>query len=180
MKRRLFVAGLLIVIVSGMTGLLVFTPNPLGKKIIEKAKARGYIAYTPDEAVELAYDRCTTCHGEEKVVKYCPRCGPPFIVTIHFMRKYVEIANVEGNKVEPFSDAELVAIAQVWNALVGNWEGDWPREDIKKLLENDGALIRLFETPVKERPIEKALQGRVAPGSYQRSDTPESKQEPYD
>ena len=37
-------------------------------------------------------------------------------------------------KVRPFSDAELTAIVQVWNALVGNWEGDWRQKDIKRML----------------------------------------------
>jgi hypothetical protein len=87
-------------------------------------------------------------------------------VAVGFMRKYIELSNIQGNKIRQFSDAELVAITQVWNGLVGNWEGDWPRKDIRKLLGSDRALLDLFETPVEERPIEVVLQDKVAPGSY--------------
>jgi len=166
MKRSVLITGLLLFIIASMAGLLILTPNPLGEKILKEVKAMGYLSYTPTEATTLAYNRCTTCHGEEKVLKYCSRCGPPFIVTVHFMKKYVEIANTQGKKIRQFSDAELVTITQVWNALIGNWERDWPRKDIKKLLENDRALIHLFETPVDERPIEAALKDKSAPGSY--------------
>jgi hypothetical protein len=82
------------------------------------------------------------------------------------MRKYVELSNSQGANIRQFSDAELVAITQVWNGLVGNWEGDWPRKDIRKLLDGDRALLELFETPVEERAIELVLQESVAPGSY--------------
>lgn len=166
MKKGIFITCLLFFIGLSMVGLLILVPNPLGKTIIQTAKAKGYLSYTPAEAVTLAYNRCTTCHDEQKIVKYCARCGPPFIVVIHFMRKNVEIATSQGKNVEPFSDAELVTITQVWNALVGNWESDWPRKDIKKLLRGDRALIHLFETPVEERPIEMALKNKSAPGSY--------------
>ena len=166
MKKGIFIACLFFFVGVGLVGLLILVPNPLGKTLVQTIKAKGYLSYTPAEAISLAYNRCTTCHEEEKILKYCSRCGPPFIVTIHFMRKYVEIANNQGKTVEPFSDAELVTITQVWNALVGNWERDWPRRDIKKLLSGDRALIRLFETPVEERPIEVALKDKSAPGSY--------------
>ncbi|MFV2081899.1 MAG: hypothetical protein ACC669_08530 [bacterium] len=166
MKKGTLIAFLLFFIGLSMVGLLILVPNPLGRAIVQTAKAKGYLPYTPAEAITLAYNRCTTCHEEEKIIKYCARCGPPFIVVIHFMRKNVEIANSQGKNVKPFSDAELITITQVWNALVGNWESDWPRKDIKKLLGGDRALIRLFETPVAERPIEVALREKNAPGSY--------------
>lgn len=166
MKKILSISGLLLFIIVCITVILLFIPNDFSEEFFRQAKARGYLSYTPAEATTLAYERCTTCHGADKIVKYCSRCGPPFVVTIHFMRKYVEIANTQGKDIPPFSDAEIVAIAQVWNGLVGNWEGDWPRKDIRKLLGNDRALIRLFETPVNERPIEVVLQEKVAPGSY--------------
>jgi len=156
----------LLLIVAIIAGFLLFTPNPLGEAFLKQARIKGYLPYTPEAATTLAYDRCTTCHGEEKIIKYCPRCGPPFIVTVRFMKKYVELSNIQGKKIRQFSDAELVAITQVWNGLVGNWEGDWPRKDIRKLLGNDRALLDLFETPVEERAIEVVLQDKVAPGSY--------------
>jgi hypothetical protein len=165
MKRSVALTGLLFIVVIS-AGLLLFTPNPLGAEILEQARIRGYLPYTPEAAITLAYERCTTCHGEEKIVKYCPRCGPPFIVATRFMRKYVELSNSQGAQIRQFSDAELVAITQVWNGLVGNWEGDWPRKDIRKLLGDDHALLELFETPVEERAIELVLQESIAPGSY--------------
>lgn len=165
MKRSVAMTGLLLIIAI-VAGLLLLIPNPLGEELLQQARIRGYLSYTPEAAITLAYDRCTTCHGEEKIIKYCPRCGPPFIVAIRYMRKYIELSNIQGKKIRQFSDAELVAITQVWNGLVGNWEGDWPRQDIRKLLGSDRALRDLFETPVEERPIEVVLQHKVAPGSY--------------
>jgi hypothetical protein len=168
MKRRLLVVALLLLALLGGAGMLLFIPNPLGEQIITGAKAKGYLAYTPEEAVDLAYKRCSTCHSEQKILLYCARCGPPFIVVTHFMKKYVELMNQQGNGagVEQFTDAELLAITQVWNGLIGNWESDWPRKDLKKLLGEDRALIRLLETPVAQRPIEAKLKDHSAPGSY--------------
>ncbi|MDH4234098.1 MAG: hypothetical protein OEV15_03055, partial [Gallionella sp.] len=81
-------------------------------------------------------------------------------------RKYVELMNLKGEKFKPFSDAEVVAITQAWNGLVGNWEPDWASKDINKLLQGDHALIRLAETPLEGRPIEKALRSKTAPGAH--------------
>lgn len=144
----------------------VAIPNPLGALILAEAKYRGYLAYTTDEAVTLAYQRCTTCHPAEKMLKYCSRCGPPFIVVSQSMKKYTELMIQKGGNFKPFSDAEVVAITQVWNGLVGNWEPDWGSKDIKKLLQGDQALIRLAETPIDKRPIEMALKNKQAPGSH--------------
>ena len=156
--------------VLGSAGLVVLVPNPLGAEIIQEAKAMGYIAFTPEEATVLAYERCSACHTEDKMLKYCTRCGPPFIVVTHTMRKYIDITNAQNKdlNIEQFTDAEIVAITQAWNALIGNWENDWPKKDIRKLLDGDAALIRLLDTPVKNRPIEAALKGKSAPGVYQR------------
>ncbi len=100
------------------------------------------------------------------MLQYCSRCGPPFVVVAQTMKKDVELSNLNGETVEPFSDAELVAIVQVWNALVGNWEGEWRQQDIKRMLGGDLALIGLLETSRDERPIEVALRDKTAPGSY--------------
>ncbi len=169
MKKRLFVVALLLLAVLGGAGTLIFfVPNPVGEKIITEAKAKGYLSYTPEEAIDLAYERCSGCHSEQKILLYCSRCGPPFIVVAHFMKRYVEIMNQQSNgiSVEQFTDAELLAITQVWNGLIGNWENDWPREDLKKLLGGNRSLMRLLETPVAQRPIEAKLKDRSAPGSY--------------
>jgi hypothetical protein len=166
MKKSSSITVLLLIVITSIAVLLLIIPNPLGEEFLNQARIRGYLPYTPEAATTLAYERCTTCHGDEKIVKYCPRCGPPFIVTVGFMRKYVELSNIQGKKIRQFSDAELVAITQVWNGLVGNWEGDWPRKDIRKLLGSDRALLDLFETPIEERAIEVVLQNKVAPGSY--------------
>ena len=165
MKKYKLVAGLFILVMVTAIGAVAI-PNPLGAQILAEAKSRGYLAYTPDEAITLAYSRCTTCHPAEKILKYCARCGPPFIVVSHSMKKYTELMIQRGEPFKPFSDAEVVAITQVWNGLVGNWEPDWGSKDIHKLLQGDQALIRLAETPIEKRPIEMALKNKHAPGSH--------------
>ncbi len=160
-----WLTGVVGLIGAALVGILLI-PNPLNASVVSEAKARGYLRYTAEEATALAYSRCTTCHNAEKMLQYCSRCGPPFVVVVHAMRKYVELSNLAGQKVKPFTDAELVAIAQVWNALVGNWEGDWRRQDIEQLLGDDRALLELAATEVGNRPIETALSGDTAPGSY--------------
>lgn len=161
MKKIAWVVGLFIVAVIGA----VIVPNPLKTQILAEAKYRGYLPYTTDEAITLAYNRCTTCHPADKMLKYCARCGPPFVVVSQSMKKYTELMNEKGGNFKPFSDAETVAITQVWNGLVGNWEPDWGMKDIKKLLQGDQALIRLAETPIAQRPIEMALKNKQAPGA---------------
>lgn len=165
MKKLGWGLGLFLLVIVVAVGAVAI-PNPLGAQILAEAKYRGYLAYTPDEAVTLAYSRCTTCHPADKMLKYCARCGPPFVVVSQSMKKYTELMILKGGNFKPFSDAEAVAITQVWNALVGNWEPDWGTKDIKKLLQNDQALIRLAETPVEKRPIEMALKNKQAPGSH--------------
>lgn len=165
MKKYVWAAGLFVSAIVAAIGVVAI-PNPLGAQILSEAKYRGYVPYTPDEAVALAYSRCTTCHPAEKMLKYCSRCGPPFIVVSHSMKKYTELMIQKGGAFKPFSDAEVIAITQVWNGLVGNWEPDWATKDINKLLQGDQALIRLAETPIEKRPIEMALKNKQAPGSH--------------
>ena len=164
MKKRFFLFGLFLA-VTVIAGVLLI-PNPLGRSALAEAKSMGYLPYSPEEATALAYRRCTACHGAEKILQYCSRCGPPFVVVSHSMRKYIELSNLDSKKIKKFSDAELIAITQVWNALIGNWESDWRQKDIKRLLQNDYALIRFVETPLEDRPIEAALMNKTAPGSY--------------
>ena len=150
-----------------VVAILAVVPSPVNRAIKARLKSAGYMEYSPEEAVKLAYQRCTTCHNEEKMLKYCSRCGPPFIVVVHYMKRYIDIAQQKGAvDVKQLTDAEAVAITQVWNAMVGNWEGDWRKEDLKRLLNNDEALVRLLEVPVEKRPIEKALKDKAAPGAY--------------
>lgn len=165
MKKYVLVVGLFVFAIVATIGVVAI-PNPVGAQILAEAKYRGYIPYTPDEAVTLAYSRCTTCHPAEKMLKYCSRCGPPFVVVSQSMKKYTELMIQKGGNFKPFSDAETVAITQVWNGLVGNWEPDWGAKDIKKLLQGDQALIRLAETPIEQRPIEMAMKNKQAPGSH--------------
>ncbi len=165
MMKKYVVIGFSVIISVVIAGLLL-VPNPLGVKVLAVAKAQGYLSYTPEEAIRMAYKRCTGCHGEEKILMYCSRCGPPFIVVAQAMKKFVELANLQREVIKPFTDAEMAAIIQVWNALVGNWEGDWRQQDIKRLLRGDRALISLAESPLEERPIELALKDKIAPGSY--------------
>ena len=165
MKKYKWVVGSLILAIVAAIGVVAI-PNPLSKQLLAEAKYRGYLPYSTDEAVTLAYTRCTTCHPAEKMLKYCSRCGPPFIVVTHSMKKYTELMIQRGGNFKQFSDAEAIAIAQVWNGLVGNWEPDWGSKDINKLLQGDQALIRLAETPIEKRPIEMALKNKQAPGSH--------------
>lgn len=165
MNKIAWAAGLPVLAIVAAIGVLTI-PNPLGEQVLAEAKYRGYIAYTADEAVSLAYKRCSTCHTADKMTLYCSRCGPPFIVTVHSMKKYVDLMNQKGGNFRPFSDAEAVAIVQAWNALVGNWEHGWGLTNINKLLQGDRALMRLAETPLEQRPIEMALKGKQAPGTH--------------
>jgi hypothetical protein len=161
--KKYLIAGV-IVALAAIAVLLI--PNSLGSQVISEAKYRGYLDYTPDEAVSLAYTRCSSCHDIEKTLKFCATCGPPFAITIHSMKKYIEVMNKNGAEYKQFSDSESVAIAQVWNALVGNWEHDFRQKDLIKMLQGDVALIKLVKTPKEERPIEAALKGKKAPGAY--------------
>ncbi len=136
-------------------------------RAIAELKAQGYIPYTPSEAQALAVTKCSQCHSTERISKYCFRCGPPLIVVVHNMRTLIRLERAKGKKgIEDYTDAQAVAIAQVWNALVGNWEDTWRRQDIVKLLEGDKALLELLDTPIEERHIEVALSGKMAPGAY--------------
>lgn len=165
MKTRLW-ATIAVLAVVVLVAALSLVPNPLAASVLAEAKYRGYLAYTPEEAISIAYGRCTGCHNADKILKYCARCGPPFIVVAHTMKKYVELSNQNKQVFRPFSDAEAVAIAQAWNAMVGNWEAGWGQQNLKRLLQGDAALIRLAETPLDQRPIEVALKDKRAPGSY--------------
>lgn len=60
-------------------------------KAFSFVKARGYLEYTHVEAQELAYTKCKQCHPIDKVTKYCMRCGPPFIVVAHNMKKLIAL-----------------------------------------------------------------------------------------
>ncbi|OGS98534.1 MAG: hypothetical protein A3F73_08000 [Gallionellales bacterium RIFCSPLOWO2_12_FULL_59_22] len=172
MKKSWWAIGSLFFAIAAAIGVLAI-PNPLGEQVLAEAKYRGYIPYTTDDAVSLAYSRCTTCHNADKMLKYCARCGPPFIVTVHSMKKYVELLNQKGGQFKPFSDAEAVAITQAWNGLVGNWEPGWGLKNIHKLLQGDQALMRLAETPLENRPIEMALKSKSAPGAHKETFTPQ-------
>lgn len=159
MKLKLIILSCLAVIVIAA---VVFRTAALGT-----LKAKGYLSYTPAEAQVLAYDMCSQCHDTEKIVKYCSRCGPPIIVVVHNMKTLTQLDMDRGKSdLVNLTDAQSVAIAQVWNAMVGNWEDTWRKKDIIKLLEEDKALIKLADTPVDERPIEAALKGEAAPGAY--------------
>lgn len=163
-QKKWLLLGILALLAA--IAVLLLLPNPLRASVLAEAKYRGYLAYTTEEAVSMAYGRCVGCHSAEKMLKYCARCGPPFIVVTHTMKKYVELSKPKRSDLRQFSDAELVAITQVWNALVGNWEAGWGEKNLKKLLQGDQALISLLEKPTADRPIENALQGRRAPGAY--------------
>ncbi|MEO5350128.1 MAG: hypothetical protein H7836_10840 [Magnetococcus sp. YQC-3] len=165
MMRNRWVLGTVVLLFLGV-GILLLLPNPWRLPLREQLQARGFLSYTHSEAVSMAYRRCGACHEIDKVTKYCARCGPPFIVVTHFMKKYIEISQSQGGTIPQLTDAELVTIVQVWNGLVGNWEADWRPQDLQKLVKGNKALLDLLATPAGSRPIEAALKGGHAPGSY--------------
>ncbi|MBI5328758.1 MAG: hypothetical protein HZB80_10810 [Deltaproteobacteria bacterium] len=154
-----------IIVILIIAGLFLAAVVILGKDAVRLLKAEGYIKYSADEAVELAHKKCVQCHSIDKTAKYCMRCGPPFVVVVHNMRTLISKDRDKYGGIGEIKDGEAVAIAQVWNALVGNWEDSWRKQDLAKLLDNDAALIKLMNTPVKERGIEVALKGKSAAGS---------------
>jgi hypothetical protein len=137
-------------------------------KIVSHLKSSGYLEYTPDEAVTLAYSKCGSCHSLDKVTKYCFRCGPPFIVVVHNMKTLIDKERGKPGKegLPVITDAESVVIAQVWNALIGNWEEGWRKEDLKRLIKGDDSLIKLLDMPPFERKIEAALYKKSVPGAH--------------
>ena len=141
---------------------IIIIPNSARDYIISEAKAEGYVAYTPAEAYALANRICTQCHSTERIKKYCMRCGPPFIVLVPHMQTFIQNYRVSkpGLKIENITENQAVVIVQVWNALVGNWEGDFREGDILKLLGDYEILKALYKVPVEKRDIEMALMGR--------------------
>ena len=154
---------LVVTIITIVLMAIIFTiPNPIGKYIISEAKANGLIEYEPLEAHELANEICTQCHSVERIKLYCPRCGPPFVAVVPHMQVFIQ--NFQKTKPDlkyrNITETQAVAIAQVWNALVGNWEADFREQDIIKLIGNYDKLIALYKTPIKDRKIEVALAER--------------------
>lgn len=155
-------AALLVIAVAAVA----FTP--MGNGIKQHLRSAGYIAYTPETAKVLAMERCIQCHDLDKTLKYCSRCGPPLIVVVHNMKAYEATWRQQypNTPIIPITDADAVAITQVWNALVGNWENTWAPQDMEKMLQGDKALLELLRTPKEKRPIETALRGADAAGTY--------------
>lgn len=154
-----------VLVILFIGGVFVVAVGIWRKDAVRLLKAEGYLKYSAAEAVELAHKKCVQCHSIDKTAKYCMRCGPPFVVVVHNMRTLIGKDKEKYRGIEKIRDGEAVAITQVWNALVGNWEDSWRKQDLAKLLENDAALIKLMNTPVKEREIEVALKGRSAAGA---------------
>lgn len=154
---------LLILLLAGLATSLINR-----NKIVLYLKANGHLEYTSDEAVTLAYTKCATCHSIDKITKYCFRCGPPFVVVVHNMKTLIMMERGKPGKegLPVISDAEAVAIAQVWNALIGNWEEGWRKEDLKRLMKGDEPLIELLNTPPSQRKIEQALYKKSIPGTH--------------
>lgn len=138
------------------------------EKIVLYLKSEGYLEYRPDEAITLAYTKCGTCHSVDKITKYCFRCGPPFVVVVHNMKELISLERGKPGRegLPVITDAEAVVISQVWNALIGNWEEGWRKEDLKKLMKGDEILIKLLDTPPSQRKIERALYNKSVPGAH--------------
>ncbi|MBE9502718.1 MAG: hypothetical protein IME96_00910 [Proteobacteria bacterium] len=167
MKIKYLVAPLILIITIVLLGWL------FKERITSDLKARGYLEYTPDEAITLAYDKCSGCHNSAKITNYCFRCGPPFIVVVRNMRTLISLEKGKPGKegLPAISDNEAVTIVQVWNALIGNWEEGWRKKDLIKMMEGDQALIDLLNTPPSERKIESALFGKTVPGGVVRKES---------
>ena len=167
MVKKGLIALALIVVLAGIVAAVVgFTSY--GDGIKQRLRSAGYLAYTPDGAKLLAMKRCTQCHNLDKTLRYCSRCGPPLIVVVHNMKAYEAIwqKNYPNTPITPITAADAVAITQVWNALVGNWENTWRPKDMEKMLAGDKPLLKLLRTPRDKRPIESALRGTEAAGTY--------------
>ncbi|MBF0293382.1 MAG: hypothetical protein HQK86_14630 [Nitrospinae bacterium] len=145
--------------ISAFTVVAVAMPNPAKDAVLGAMKANGYIDYTPQEAYKLARRICTQCHSDERIKLYCPRCGPPFVAVVPHMQGF--ILNYKVTKpdlmIENITEVQAVAIVQVWNALVGNWEMDFREKDMEKLVGRYPLLLALYRTPVEKRPVESAL-----------------------
>lgn len=160
-KRNMIVAAFLAVPAISLAGVFIF-PNPVGNHFISEAKAYGLMEYKPDEAYHLAMKICTQCHSIERIKLYCPRCGPPFVAVVPHMQVFIE--NYKSTKpdlkFQNITEHQAVAIVQVWNALVGNWEGDFREKDILKLIGKYPRIAALYKTPPDKRKIESALSQR--------------------
>ena len=159
-------AGLL-----ALAAALILTPNSFGDRIQEEARARGYLEYSPDQAKKLAETRCVQCHQMERIAKYCHRCGPPFIVVITHMDRLMKQHQEKnpGKKILGLTKVQQLVVVQVWNALVGNWEKDFRKEDMITMIgQGNDHLLKLLDTPVEQRKIEHALAkgGHRMPGTY--------------
>ena len=158
MKKLILI--LLVILIFIPISVFFFTKGGYGQKIMGEIKARGIIAYNVSEAVEMATNKCSQCHAIDQIKKYCDRCGPPFIVVVHNMRKYAIPQWRERNRdtqLSDITDSQAAAIVQVWNATIGNWEKGFKRDDIERLLEGDKPLIALLNTPFEKRKIESSL-----------------------
>ncbi|MDH4101040.1 MAG: hypothetical protein OEV28_10780 [Nitrospirota bacterium] len=167
MAKKALVATVVFVSLAGiLAAALALTPYGNGVK--QRLRSAGYIAHTPESAKTLAMERCIQCHDLDKTLRYCSRCGPPLIVVVHNMKSYEAIWRQQypNTPITPITDADAVAITQVWNALVGNWENTWAPADMEKMLAGDKALLGLLRTPKEKRPIETALRGTEAAGTY--------------
>ncbi|MBI5892844.1 MAG: hypothetical protein HZB79_04200 [Deltaproteobacteria bacterium] len=160
---------ILFALILAVLGITLVISGGSKEKVLMYMKSRGYLEYTSQEAQELAYTKCKQCHPIDKITKYCMRCGPPFIIVTHNMKKLISIEKQKPGTawIDYMTDAEANAMTEVWNAIVGNWEDTWRKEDLKKLLENDKAMLKLLDTPVKERKIETALKGKTAEGVHE-------------
>ena len=169
-KKTIIFISVFVVIVVGFT-LVIAVPNSVGKKITDEIKARGYMEYSPNDAKALAMEKCTQCHDTERILKYCHRCGPPFIAVVPHMRKFLEEykAREPHKKFFDITDYQASAVVQTWNALVGNWEGDFRKDDLLKLIGNNKILIDLSNIPIEKRKIEYALltKGGKIKGTYE-------------
>jgi len=167
---KIFIFSLLGVLT--LCAVTVIMPNPLGAKIKEQARARGYLEYSPLQAKRLAEVRCSQCHGLERIAKYCRRCGPPFAVVITNMKRWMKQSKKRHPEkhIQALTKPQQVVVVQAWNAMIGNWEKDFRRKDLVRMIgKQNKHIIALVDTPVAKRRIEQGLlhDGVKLKGSYE-------------
>ncbi len=162
MKKKLIIGSIVLAVIGIASAGIFLVPNPAGQYLISEAKASGLVAYKPGEAYDMAKRICTQCHSDERIKKYCERCGPPFVAVVPHMQSFIDNYKVSKPdlEVENITEVQAVVIVQVWNAIIGNWEKDFREQDMLKLIGSYELLKKLYLTPVEKRPIEMALMGR--------------------
>lgn len=72
------------------------------------------------------------------------------------MKRWMDQFQKQGLKkeIKRLTKPQEIAIVQAWNAMVGNWEPDFRREDLVAVLGGGNEhLLALIDTPLKKGPL---------------------------